>query len=214
MNMRLPYLISCCVLWLLLGCAERPRRRLPILGKHELLQGKLVEKDRDTIYHSIRDFRFLNQDSSWVTAETFSNKVYVADFFFTSCSTICPIMAKNMLLVYETYKDNPEVGIISHSIDPEYDTVNILRKYADGLQVSSETWHFVTGEKDDVYDLAIKSYLSVAVEDSSDPDGFLHSGYFLLVDKKRRIRGAYDGTSTTAMDTLIQDIDILLREYE
>ena len=212
--MRLSCLTSFCVVLLLLGCTEQKKSKLPILGHHKLLEGVLSEKSYDTIHHSIRDFRFLNQDSNWVTEETFSDKVYVADFFFTSCPTICPIMAKNMLVVYESYKDNPEVGIISHSIDPEYDTVEILRKYANGLQVDSKTWHFVTGKKEDIYDLAIKSYLSVAVEDSTEPGGFLHSGYFLLVDKKRRVRGVYDGTSTTAMDTLVQDIGILLDEYK
>ena len=203
------------LLLLLWGCGgTTPSRRLPVLGKHTLRAQSPGTELPDTIYHRVSEFRFLNQDSSWISEETFQDKVYVADFFFTSCPTICPVMAKHMLKVYESYRENHQVAIISHSIDPEYDTVAVLRKYAHALEVSSDTWHFVTGDKKSIYDLAIESYLSIALEDEAEPGGFLHSGYFLLVDKQRRIRGVYDGTSETSVDTLIQDIDILLKEYE
>ena len=209
------YLIAIWMSLLIASCKGPEARRLPILGQHTLLKGPMMEqRSVDTLHHRIADFRFLNQDSSWVTQSTFLDKVYVADFFFTSCPTICPIMAKQMLRVYEAYQGNPEVGLISHTIDPEYDTVGVLRRYASALDVSSKTWHFVTGDKQSIYDLAIKSYLSIALEDEAEPGGFLHSGYFLLVDKERRIRGLYDGTSEASVDTLIQDIDILLKEYE
>ena len=209
-------IISWLVLLIIIyACREPQARRLPILGQRSLLKGPLAEQEgSDTLYHHIADFRFLNQDSTWITQATFSDKVYVADFFFTSCPTICPVMAKHMIKVYETYRDNPEVAIISHSIDPEHDTVAVLRKYARALDVSSKTWHFVTGDKKSIYDLAIESYFSVAFEDKEEPGGFLHSGYFLLIDKERRLRGLYDGTSEVSVDTLIQDIDILLRTYE
>ena len=202
-------LISC--LWSC-GGSKSKRKTLPILGKHTLLANKGGTYPPDTLYHRVGTFRFLNQDSSWVTAATFANKVYVADFFFTSCPTICPIMAKHMLKVYETYKNNPQVGIISHSIDPTYDDVNVLRKYANGLQVSSKTWHFVTGKQADIHDIALKRYFSVAIEDSTAAGGYLHSGSFLLVDNKQRIRGVYDGTSATSVDSLIHDISLLLDE--
>ena len=192
-----------CLICLLTSCSpsdDGPRATLPILGRHVLMDSLENDKKRDTLYHSIRDFRLLNQDNHWVTGATFEDKVYVANFFFTSCPTICPIMAKNMLKVYEKYRKDPRVGIISHTIDPEYDDASVLKKYANGLQVESKTWHFVTGDKAYIYDLAIQSYLSVALEDSTAPGGYLHSGAFLLVDQKKRIRGVYDGTITTSID--------------
>jgi protein SCO1 len=196
--------------FLLLACnassciREKP---LPIYGEKEL-------SGRDTIYHTISNFRFLNQDSSFVTNETVKGKVYVADFFFTSCRTICPIMKSQMLRVYEQFKNNPDVMILSHTIDPEYDTVGLLRDYAQRLGVSSNTWHFLTGSKDDIFTIAERSYFITAMEDESEPDGFIHSGAFLLIDRKQRIRGKYDGTKSHDVDRLIKDITRLKKEQD
>ncbi|MEQ6166885.1 SCO family protein [Ekhidna sp. MALMAid0563] len=175
--------------------------------------GNTIYEENDTIYHTIQDFRLADQDSSIVTNETFGDKVYVADFFFTSCPTICPKMKAQMLRVYEKFEDNPEVGILSHTIDPEYDTVALLKDYAERLGVKSDKWKFVTGDQDYIYDLAEGSYMSIADEDADAPGGYIHSGAFLLVDKERHVRGVYDGTVPEQVDVMMNDIEKLLKEY-
>ena len=182
---------------------EKP---LPIYGEREF-------NGQDTVYHAIGDFQFVNQDSLIVNNATVQDKIYVADFFFTSCRTICPIMKTQMLRVYEAVRDDPEVLLLSHTIDPEYDTVALLHDYAERLGVSSEKWHFLTGNMDKIFEIAQKSYFTTAMADESEPDGFIHSGAFLLIDKQQRIRGKYDGTKTEDVDRLIKDIDRLKREY-
>lgn len=192
---------------LTLDSCERKENKLPIFGEREL-------NGADTVYHKIAPFRFVDQDSTFITNETFAGKIYVADFFFTSCRTICPVMKKEMSRVYKEIEDDSDVLIISHTIDPEYDSVPLLRDFAARLGVSSRKWHFVTGEKDSIYKIAQTSYFATALEDSSDPDGFIHSGAFLLIDKEGRIRGKYDGTREVDVNQLIADIDRLRREYE
>lgn len=191
---------------LVLSC-EKMKTALPIFGEREVLNG-------DTIYHRIAPFQFVDQDSATVTNETFKNKIYVADFFFTTCRTICPIMKTQMLRVYEQVKDDSSVLLLSHTIDPEYDTVALLRDFAVRLGVESGKWHFVTGVKDSIYKIAQTSYFSTALEDSTEPDGFIHSGAFLLIDRQGRIRGKYDGTVPADVDQLIRDIEDLKREDE
>lgn len=201
---------------LLLNCTpKKQNEKLPILGYREVV-AKEVEGKKviDTVYHSIADFQFVNQDSALVTNETFAGKIYVADFFFTSCRTICPVMKTQMLRVYEATQDMPDVAILSHTIDPEHDTVALLHDFADRLGVSSSKWHFVTGEQDNIYDIAQTSYFATAMVDKTEPDGFIHSGAFLLIDKNRRIRGKYDGTVEEDVDRLIKDIERLRREYD
>lgn len=196
------------------GCDSDSEKTLPILGHRRLdtleTGGKLMY---DTVYHTIPPFRFVDQDSAWVTEDTFRDKIYVADFFFTSCPTICPVMKTQMLRVYQAFKDNNEVLLLSHTIDPEYDTVATLREFARRLGVESGKWHFVTGRKDDIYSIGEKSYMVTAQEDPSEPGGYLHSGAFILVDKEKRIRGYYDGTDKKEVDRLIKDIPALLNEY-
>lgn len=182
-------------------------KKLPIFGER-YFDGK------DTIYHTIAPFSFVNQDSVVVTNQTFDNKIYVADFFFTTCRTICPRMKKQMSRVYDATAGQPDVLILSHSIDPEYDTVGLLHDYAERMGVSSERWHFVTGVKDSIFKAAQTSYFVTAAEDSAEPDGFIHSGAFLLVDKERRIRGKYNGVDPVDVDRLIADITTLRKEYE
>lgn len=199
---------------LVYSCSPR-KKTLPILGRKEI---KNVEFDgkikADTIYHTIPDFSFTNQDGDEVTQDTFKDKIYIADFFFTTCPTICPIMKTQMLRVYEKYAANPEVLILSHTIDPKYDTVEVLHEFADRLGVSSDTWHFVTGDQDEIYEIGQESYMVTAREDPDEPGGYLHSGAFLIIDKQRRIRGIYDGTKPEKVDILMKDVDILLKEYE
>jgi len=197
------------------SCSPKPERRLPIFGERDI-QIKEVngKKEVDTVYHTIADFSFVDQDSATITQDTFLDKIYVTDFFFTSCRTICPIMKTQMLRVYDTLKNNSDVLILSHTIDPAYDTVGLLYDFANRLGVSSDKWHFVTGVKDSIYTLAQRSYFATAMEDKSEPDGFIHSGAFLLIDKDRRIRGKYDGTREEDVNRLIGDIAILQKEYE
>jgi protein SCO1/2 len=193
-----------CIVAMGISCSK-PEPLLPIFGEREVV-------GTDTIYHKIADFKFLNQDSAFVTNETFRNKIYVADFFFTSCRTICPIMKTQMLRVYDTLQNDPEVMILSHTIDPKHDTVGLLRGYAERLGVKSDKWHFVTGNKDDIYKIAQTSYFATAMEDKTEQDGFIHSGAFLLIDKERRIRGKYDGTKEEDINRLIADIARLKKE--
>jgi protein SCO1/2 len=188
------------------GCIRQKEVPLPIYGERGF-------NGTDTVYHTIADFSFVDQDSAVVTHETFRDKIYVADFFFTSCRTICPIMKTQMLRVYEATAGYPDVLIISHTIDPEFDTVELLHNFGERLGVTSDRWHFVTGDKETIYHLAQTSYFSAALEDKSEPDGFIHSGAFLLIDKQRRIRGKYDGTKEADVDRLIKDIARLRNEH-
>ncbi|MCK5101699.1 MAG: SCO family protein, partial [Cyclobacteriaceae bacterium] len=188
--------------------------RLPILGRSEIknvsFEGGIKA---DTIFHTIPDFSFINQDGGEVTQDTFKDKIYIADFFFTTCPTICPIMKTQMLRVYEKYNENPDVLILSHTIDPKHDSVAILHEFAERLGVSSNSWHFVTGDQDEIFEIGQDSYMVTAMEDRDEPGGYLHSGAFLLIDKERRIRGIYDGTKEEKVDVLMNDIDRLLSEY-
>jgi protein SCO1/2 len=190
---------------MLSSCIEQKEQRLPIFGEKDVTA-------TDTVYHTIGSFKLVNQDSAIVTRETLRGKIYVADFFFTSCRTICPIMKTQMLRVYKSIQDDPEVILVSHTIDPEYDTVALLHDYADRLGVKSNKWHFLTGVKDSIYYLAQTSYFATAMEAEEEPDGFIHSGAFLLIDKKGRIRGKYDGTKAEEVNKLLKDIAILKKE--
>lgn len=183
---------------------EKP---LPILG-HTLYEGK------DTLYHTIQDFKLMDQDSIWVSSASTADKIYVADFFFTSCPTICPVMKSQMMRVYDRFASYPQFLILSHTIDPTYDTIPLLRDYAERLGVGGSNWRFLWGDQEEIYELAEQSYLSIADEDASAPGGYVHSGAFLLVDKARRIRGVYDGTVPEQVDLLIKDIEKLLATYE
>lgn len=191
---------------LLEACNKPIEKPLPIYGEREVING-------DTIFHTIANFQFVNQDSVFVTNDTFKGKIYIADFFFTSCRTICPIMKTQMLRVYDSLKNDADVLILSHTIDPEYDTVALLHDFAERLGVSSSKWHFVTGVQDSIYKIAQTSYFATAMEDGSEPDGFIHSGAFLLIDKQQRIRGNYDGTVEESVNKLIRDVRKLQREY-
>ena len=199
--------LLCAGIWLV-SCQNKTQE-LPILGERDFVNG-------DSVYHQVADFSFINQDSLPVTPQTVEGKIYVADFFFVSCPTICPVMKREMLRIYEKYQGNPSVALISHTIDPRHDSVSVLKQYADGLGIKSSTWHMVTGDKKAIYGLALKSYFVTAVEDSTQQDagGIIHSGAFLLVDKERRIRGQYDGTKSEEVDRLIKDMDRLLSSYD
>lgn len=212
--MKLTQILTASIL-LLAACSSDTEKRLPILGEREPVQKVVNGKSvTDTIYQTIPAFKFINQDSVVISEKDFEGKIYVADFFFTSCTSICPVMHRNMLKVYNDFKENKEVGILSHTIDFKYDTPSRLKSYSEKLGISGDQWQFVKGSKDSVYTLAEKNYLVAVSEDKSAKDGFIHQGWFILVDKQKRLRGAYDGTKSDQTDQLIKDMKILLKEQE
>jgi protein SCO1/2 len=181
-------------------------KKLPFLGP------KTVSASGDTVYHQIPAFNFLNQDSVIISEKDVAGKVYVADFFFTTCPTICPKMKTQMLRIYERYKERDDVRLLSHSIDPDFDTPSVLKDYAARLHVTSPKWNLLTGDKAKIYQLGQKSYLVSAQEDPAEAGGFVHSGAFILVDKNRHVRGIYDGTVEAEVNHLLEDIENLLKE--
>lgn len=189
--------------------------KLPIYGERDWVTKTIDGKEvTDTIYHSIPKFKFLNQNNDTITESYLKNKIYVADFFFTTCPTICPVMKKQMTRVYEKFKSNPNFEILSHSIDPEHDTPAVLKKYAVDLGVDGANWQFLSGPKEEIYEIGQKSYMIPAKADSTVAGGYIHSGAFILIDKDKRVRGMYDGTTEEGTTKLITDINTLLKEYE
>jgi protein SCO1/2 len=189
--------------------AKLPYYGEPTITSHEE-NGTLVA---DTLYPVIPSFSFVNQDGKEVTGKTFDGGIYVADFFFTTCPTICPKMKAELLRVYNAFKNEQRVKILSHTIDPEHDTVQVLSEYAGRLQVTSDKWNFVTGNKDSIYTIA-EYYLCSAEEAPAEPGGYIHSGALVLIDHHKNIRGIYDGTRPEEVDQLIKDIPLLLGEIK
>ncbi|GAA4779321.1 hypothetical protein GCM10023231_02580 [Olivibacter ginsenosidimutans] len=194
--MRIYYFVFIAVSILFGAACHQEKKKLPILG-----EGK-----------TIPTFSFINQDSVTLTNKDFDQSIYVADFFFTSCPSICPIMSKNLLKVLKKYQGNPEVKLLSHSIDTKYDTPWVLKRYANKLGVTGNQWQFVHGSEADIYNMA-NQYMVYAKENADAPGGFEHQGWLILVDKEKRIRGAYDGTDDEQVKKLMDDMDVLLEEY-
>jgi len=193
---------------ILYSCRTQPAR-LPLLGNAEY---RKTGAKTDTIYPVVPHFSFTDQKNRVVNNSTFRNKIYVADFFFISCPTICPVMTASMKRVYDSYAQNQEILFISHTIDPKYDTPERLDKYAKALNADPDKWHFVTGNRDSIYRLAEKGYYSPAHKDTSDQGGYVHSGGLILIDKQGHMRGVYDGTSKEETDQLINDIKVLIKQ--
>ena len=186
--------------FLLGSCSEE---KLPVLGK---------SSSSDKNAPTIPPFTFVNQDNFIVSQQTFYDKIYVADFIFLSCATICPKMNIEMLRTYKAFENDGRVLFISHTIDPEHDSIPLLKSFSENLGVSSKKWHFVTGNVDSIYKIAEKNYFTSAYPDSIDNRNFIHGGGLLLVDKNKHIRGVYDGTDESETDRLISDIKLLLKE--
>jgi protein SCO1/2 len=192
------------------------KKSLPILGERKA-EKKVVEgkSKTDTLYHTIPTFSFTDQFGKIASNQDYlGKKIYVADFFFTSCPTICPKMKTQMLKLYKHFEGNNEVSFLSHTIDPRHDTVPVLSEFAKKLGVKGDQWRFVTGKKEQIYDVCLKGYMTTAKEDSAADGGFIHSGAFILVDKQQRVRGIYDGTNAAEVEKLQDDIDLLLLEYK
>lgn len=207
---RYALLITQCSI--LIAC-NSSKEKLPILGNREAIvktvNGKQIV---DTLYHQIPDFEFISQDSVKITQKDFAGKIYVADFFFTTCPTICPKMKTQMLRIYKKFKDNPKVAILSHTIDPRHDTPAVLKEFSKNLGIQNSMWQMVTGDKAKIYEIGQKSYMVSATDDPTQPGGIVHSGAFILVDKNRHIRGIYDGTEPERVNKLMEDMDTLLKE--
>ena len=191
-----------------------PERRLPIyqpsMVNYELVDSTLQHVKK---FHKIAPFSFTNQNGKKVTEQDYNNKIYVADFFFTTCPTICPKMTENMGQLQNEFLEDSQIKFISFSVTPQIDSVQQLKKYAIEKGVNDSKWNLVTGNKKEIYSLARKSYL--AVKDDGDGGQFdmIHTENFILVDPEKRIRGFYDGTDIEAMNTLITDISILKEEF-
>ena len=190
-----------------------PEKKLPIyqpsMVKFELVDSTIQHIKR---FHKIDDFSLVNQNNEIITNETYDGKIYIADFFFTTCPGICPIMKENMIELQDEFINDNDVLLLSHTVTPEIDSVSVLKKYSQEKGVLDAKWNMVTGDKKQIYNLARKSYL--VAEDIESPRQYdmIHTENFVLVDSKRRIRGFYDGTDSDVMDNLISDIKILKKE--
>lgn len=202
------------VIIVLMYQALQPEKRLPIyqpsMVNPELVDSTLVYVKK---YHTIADFELVNQNGDTITQETYTDKIYIADFFFTTCPTICPVMTANMADIQEVIRDDDEVLLLSHSVTPEIDSVQQLKKYAFEKGVIDAKWNLVTGSKKQIYELARKSYLAVLTDGDGGPYDMIHTENFILVDKERRIRGFYDGTNLDEIAQLLEDLKVLKSSY-
>ncbi len=183
----------------------------PSMVNNELVDSSLLDVRK---YHKIADFSLINQNGKIITQEDYKDKIYIADFFFTTCQTICPIMTDHMHDIQKEIKNDDDIMLLSHSVTPEIDSVAQLKKYALKKGIDDSKWNLVTGNKKQIYDLARKSYLAVKDYDSDDQYDMIHTENFMLIDKKSQIRGFYDGTNPDDINRLLEDIETLKKEYQ
>ena len=193
--------------------ALKPKEILPVF-QPAMVTPELVDESIQFVkkYHTIAPFSMTNQNGETITEKKYDNTIYVADFFFTTCPSICPIMTKNMHTLQEKLVDLPEVKLLSFSVTPQIDSVAQLKRYALKNKVDDTRWNLVTGKKKEIYELARKSYLVVKDDGDGGPYDMIHTENFVLVDKQKRIRGFYDGTQLEAMDDILHDIELLVLE--
>ncbi len=193
----------------------KPKTKLPIYNPADinpiLVDDEVRHISKD---HRIADFSLLDQNGDMITQENFKDKIYIADFFFTRCQTICPVMTVNMGDLEEYFKNDEDIKFLSHSVTPIIDSVSVLRAYADEKGVNDKKWHITTGDKMHIYELARKSYFAVLDEGDGGEQDFIHTEQFILIDKSKQIRGFYDGTDKEEMQRIIKDIEILKKEYD
>ena len=191
----------------------KPLETLPIYQPAEVNE-KLVDSSIIHVskYHKIADFKLTNQNGEKITQEFYNDKIYVADFFFTTCQDICPVMTKNMYQLQQELKNDNNILFLSHTVIPEIDTVEQLKKYAIENKIDESRWNLVTGDKKQIYDLARKSYLAVEDVEFGEFD-MIHTENFMLIDKQKQIRGFYDGTNSEEIQRLLKDIEILKQSY-
>lgn len=172
-----------------------------------------VANPNDTVYHKISNFQLTSNEGSSFSTDDLKDKIMVADFFFATCKTTCPKMSMQMKRVQEAYKTDPEIALVSFSVDPEKDSAKVLSNYAAEYGAIKGKWTFLTGDKKQIYDLARHSFFLTAMDGDGGPDDYIHSDKIVLVDKEHRIRGYYDGTDYTSVDLLIDEIKVLKWEY-
>jgi len=193
--------------------ALKPKKTLPIYNPSdvnpELVDSTIQYKSK---YHTIADFSFVNQNGDTITQKNYEGKIYVADFFFTTCGSICPKMSTNLVEVQKAVLNNPKVMLLSHTVFPEVDSVSVLKAYAIKYGVVDSKWNLVTGDKKEIYTMARKSYLAVKMGRPDQLYDMVHTENFVLVDQKRRVRGFYDGTNKEDIKRLLEDIDFLSQE--
>jgi protein SCO1/2 len=192
-----------------------PKKLLPVYSP-AMVNSELVPEEIQHIrkYHTIADFSLTNQNGDIITQEDYKDKIYIADFFFTTCPTICPIMTKNMADIQQEIINDEDVLLLSHSVTPEIDSVAQLKKYALEKGVDDTKWNLLTGDKKQIYDLARKSYLAVKTDGDGGPFDMIHTENFILVDKQKRIRGFYNGTNKEDIKQLLTDLNILRASYQ
>ena len=208
------FVLSCIIITLFYNILS-PVRILPIYQpaqvNYELVDSSIQYQKK---YHRIADFSLINQNGETITQEFYKNKIYVADFFFTTCQTICPIMTDHMYDIQKETISDPDVLLLSHSVTPEIDSVAQLKRYAKKKLVNASKWNLVTGDKKQIYELARKSYLAVKDAGSGGPFDMIHTENFMLIDKKQQIRGFYDGTEAEEIERLLEDIKVLKASYK
>lgn len=199
--------------WYFLTTGKNNFRTLPIIGPWELASTK-TNGVPDTIYHKIPSFSFTDWTGQTVTEKNLDSSIYVADFFFTTCKTICPKMSEGIYDLQLEYKKDSSVKFISHTVDPETDSVEVLKTYAHKYQARPGKWYMVTGDKKDIYDLARTGYLLPVAEGDGGTDDFIHSENLVLIDHKKQIRGFFDGTDKWEVDSLKDAIKLLQYEWK
>ncbi|MFM9026908.1 MAG: SCO family protein [Bacteroidota bacterium] len=192
--------------WFSISCGKNHFKRLPVLGPVQ------VTASGDSVFHTIPDFHLTDQLGRPVSQKDLDGRIYVANFFFASCQSVCPPMNENMRRIQEKFKGIDDIRLVSYTVDPDNDTVQALAAYAKKLKADNDQWLFLTGPKDSIYDLARTGYLLPAAQRIQEND-FFHSQDILLIDKEKRIRGIYDGTEKYEVDTLMDEIKVLMHEY-
>lgn len=202
--------VLCVIVITLIYNVLNVKQPLPIWSPAKVNEEMVDESIRHVEkYHTIADFSLTNQNGETVTQDTYKDKIYIADFFFTTCQTICPIMTDHMYQIQKKIVNDDDVMLLSHSVTPKIDSVAQLRKYANENGVIDRKWNLITGDKKQIYELARKSYLAVKTNGNGDQYDMIHTENFLLIDKKRRVRGFYDGTKTEDIERLLEDIKTL-----
>lgn len=207
---------------LLIACGDAPvnseaaKTTLPYFGNHDVMLADTGNGNRktDTVYFAVPFFTFTDQFGNEHTADAYEGKIYVVDYFFTTCPTICPVMSSQMSRLQSLLKRDQllgEVKLLSHTVDPNHDTPEVLKAYGENLDADFNHWTFVTGEEDDLYFQARFGYFLTALPSDTAAGGFFHSDTFALIDRRGHIRGYYDGTSTESVDQLLQDIKLLIK---
>lgn len=201
-------IISCVAC--MISCKQASNKELPIYNPSDF-NPELVDRNLQNVNqdHKVLDFQLINQNGTKITQEDYKNSIYIVDFFFTRCPSICPVMTNNMAKIQQKFSKNTDVKLLSISVTPTIDSVSVLRKYADDNGVIDAKWNITTGNKKHIYELARKSYFAVVEQGDGGLQDFIHTPNFILVDKKKQIRGIYDGTNDSDIHRLIDDIKLL-----